>query len=183
MIFAAPAVGGIVWVLDNWLSETDGALQSATILRAYDAINLAKTLYSSDALAANAAGDAVKFTIPVIPSVNLIRSYAEHELRINDERFHDSVIVSAKNILAEPALVTVADLASSHAVRILALEPEVVLLGSGRRQIFPATWFGAEFLRAGIGFEVMDTGAACRTYNVLVAEQRRVVAVLILSSG
>ena len=38
--------------------------------------------------------------------------------------------------------------------------------------------FGAQFLRAGIGFEVMDTGAACRTFNVLVAEQRRVVALL-----
>ena len=55
--------------------------------------------------------------------------------------------------------------------------PELVLLGTGARQIFPAAVFGAQFLRAGIGFEVMDTGAACRTFNVLVAEQRRVVGV------
>jgi len=45
--------------------------------------------------------------------------------------------------------------------------------------LFPAAAFGAQFLRAGIGFEVMDTGAACRTYNVLVGEQRRVVALLL----
>ncbi len=62
--------------------------------------------------------------------------------------------------------------------RILALEPEVVLLGTGSRQIFPAASFRARFLSAGIGFEAMDTGAACRTFNVLVAEQRRVAALL-----
>jgi uncharacterized protein len=53
-----------------------------------------------------------------------------------------------------------------------------VLLGTGERQIFPAPFFGAHFLRVGIGFEVMDTGAACRTFNVLVAEQRLAVAIL-----
>ena len=51
--------------------------------------------------------------------------------------------------------------------RILAHEPEVVLLGTGARQTFPAADFAAQFLAQGIGFEVMDTGAACRTFNVL----------------
>jgi uncharacterized protein len=60
------------------------------------------------------------------------------------------------------------------------LQPEVVLIGTGQRQVFPAPAFGAQFLRAGIGFEVMDTGAACRTFNVLVSEQRLVVALLIV---
>jgi uncharacterized protein len=60
------------------------------------------------------------------------------------------------------------------------MEPEVVLLGTGPRQHFPEASFAARFLRANVGFEVMDTGAACRTFNVLVAEQRRVVAVLLL---
>jgi uncharacterized protein len=55
-----------------------------------------------------------------------------------------------------------------------------VLLGTGPRQIFPAASFRAQFLSAGIGVEVMDTGAACRTFNVLVAEQRRVVALLMV---
>jgi len=56
----------------------------------------------------------------------------------------------------------------------------VVLLGTGRRQTFPAAEFGARFLQSGIGFEVMDTGAACRTFNILVSEHRRVVALLLL---
>jgi len=60
------------------------------------------------------------------------------------------------------------------------LEPELVLVGTGHRQEFPAAAFGAHFLKSGIGFEVMDTGAACRTFNVLVSEQRHVVALLLL---
>jgi uncharacterized protein len=54
-----------------------------------------------------------------------------------------------------------------------------VLLGTGARQIFPVSSYGAQFLRVGVGFEVMDTGAACRTFNVLVAEHRRVAALLL----
>jgi uncharacterized protein len=83
--------------------------------------------------------------------------------------------------LVDTSLSTVADLGEVHAARILALDPELVLIGSGPKQIFPATSFGALFLRAGVGFEVMDTGAACRTFNVLVGEQRRVIAILFVS--
>jgi uncharacterized protein len=90
------------------------------------------------------------------------------------------VIVGASAIREEPALATAAELAAEHAARILEFEPEVVLLGTGRRQTFPAAEFGARFLQSGIGFEVMDTGAACRTFNILVSEHRRVVALLLL---
>jgi len=113
-------------------------------------------------------------------SVNVIRGYGRGELRINDEVFRDTVIVAASAKRTLPALADVADLTSEHAARILEHAPEVVLIGTGHRQVFPAPAFGAQFLRAGIGFEVMDTGAACRTYNVLVGEQRRVVALLMV---
>jgi uncharacterized protein len=121
----------------------------------------------------------MRFTQDSSSGVNLIRAYQTGELRINDAVFHDSVILSASVILTEPALREVTDLGAAHASRILTLDPELVLLGTGQRQIFPAALFGAQFLLAGIGFDVMDTGAACRTFNVLVAEQRRVVAVLL----
>jgi uncharacterized protein len=113
-------------------------------------------------------------------NVNVIRGYADGELRINAETFHSAMIVSASTLAAEAALGSVATLNLEHAARILALEPELVLLGTGRRQIFPPPFFGAEFLKAGIGFEVMDTGAACRTFNVLVSEQRQVVGLLLV---
>ena len=63
---------------------------------------------------------------------------------------------------------------------MLALEPEIVVLGSGTRQRFPELQLLAALLSRGIGCEVMDTGAACRTYNVLASEDRRVVAALLL---
>jgi uncharacterized protein len=113
------------------------------------------------------------------PGNNVIRAYAPGMIRINEVSFTGSVIVSATQILTEPLLATLGDLSHAFAQRVLDLEPDLVLLGTGIRQAFPAAAFAAEFLSAAVGFEVMDTGAACRTFNVLVAEHRRVVAVLL----
>ncbi|MBN8895767.1 MAG: Mth938-like domain-containing protein [Rhodanobacter sp.] len=63
---------------------------------------------------------------------------------------------------------------------LLALKPEVVILGTGERQVFPAAAFMAGFLHKGIGIEVMDNAAAARTYNLLAGEDRQVVAGFIL---
>jgi len=120
----------------------------------------------------------MRFTLDSTAGVNLIRAYRPGEIRINDETFKTSVIVSASQIHAQPGLHGVDDLEAELTARVLALRPELVLLGTGERQVFPAPSYGAQFLGLGIGFEVMDTGAACRTFNVLVAEQRLAVAVL-----
>jgi len=122
----------------------------------------------------------MRFTQDASSGINIIRSYGDGELRVNDAVYRGALILSASTILAEPNLRNLDDLIGIDVSRILALDPELVLLGTGARQIFPAASFGAQFLRAGIGFEVMDTGAACRTFNVLVAEQRRVAALLAL---
>jgi uncharacterized protein len=112
-------------------------------------------------------------------ATNLIRSYGTGEIKINDTAFNVPVIVSSSAIEPGPQVAAADELTAPHAAVVLALKPEVVLLGTGPKQLFPAPEFGATFLRAGVGFEVMDTGAACRTFNVLVSEQRRVVALLI----
>jgi uncharacterized protein len=122
----------------------------------------------------------VRFTQDSGSSANLVRAYGPGELRINDDTYRSSIIVSASALFAVPDIVRVEDLAGLDPSRILALDPELVLLGTGQRQIFAPASFRAEFMRAGIGFEVMDTGAACRTFNVLVTEQRRVVALLMV---
>jgi uncharacterized protein len=113
-------------------------------------------------------------------AIRLIRAYGGGELRINEDTYRETVIVGATSVLTLPDIRDMNDLGNFDPARILALDPELVLLGTGLRQIFPAAAFRARFLSAGIGFEVMDTGAACRTFNVLVAEQRRVVALLML---
>ncbi len=63
---------------------------------------------------------------------------------------------------------------------VLALHPEVGIVGTGQRQVFPAAAFMAGFLRKGVGVEIMDNAAAARTYNLLAGEDRRVVAGFIL---
>jgi uncharacterized protein len=75
---------------------------------------------------------------------------------------------------------TVAELDTDAIVAILSLQPEVVLLGTGARTTFPAPAVLAEFLKRGIGLETMDNAAAARTFNVLVGEGRRAVAVFLL---
>ena len=121
----------------------------------------------------------MRFTQESNPGINVIRAHGGGELRVNENSYRGAVILSASTVLAEPNIQNLDDLIAIDVSRILALEPELVLLGTGARQIFPVASFGAQFLRAGIGFEVMDTGAACRTFNVLVGEQRRVAALLL----
>jgi uncharacterized protein len=122
----------------------------------------------------------MRFTQETSSGINVIRAYGGGELRINDTTYRGAVILSASTAQSEPNIENLDELIAIDLARVLALEPELVLLGTGERQIFPAASFGAQFLRAGIGFEVMDTGAACRTFNVLVGEKRRVVGLLLV---
>ena len=122
----------------------------------------------------------MRFTKDSSSGINIIRGYGAGELRVNDTIYRGAVILSASTVIAEPNIHHLDELLALDASSMLALQPEVVLLGTGARQIFPAASFSAQFLRAGIGIETMDTGAACRTFNVLAGEQRRVVAMLLL---
>ncbi|MBD3669265.1 MAG: Xcc1710-like domain-containing protein [Gammaproteobacteria bacterium] len=69
---------------------------------------------------------------------------------------------------------------AEHFARLLEWEPEVALFGSGRRLRFPAAEVLAPLHRQGVGVEVMDTAAACRTFNILASEGRRVVAAMLM---
>lgn len=122
----------------------------------------------------------MRFTQDSSSGINIIRGYAAGELRVNENIYRGAVILSASTVIAEPNIQNLDDLLALDPSCMLALEPEVVLLGTGARQVFPSASFSAQFLRTGIGFETMDTGAACRTFNVLAGEQRRVVAMLLL---
>jgi uncharacterized protein len=122
----------------------------------------------------------MRFTEDSTSGINVIRAYGNGELRVNEHAYRGAVILRAATVIADANVHNLDALIAMDASRTLGLEPELVLLGTGARQIFPAPSFGAQFLRAGIGFEVMDTSAACRTFNVLVGEHRRVAAILLL---
>ena len=123
----------------------------------------------------------VKFTLEPASQANLIRSYSATELRIGEQRVQRSCLVTAERLITEWPPATFDELAPAHLEAIFALAPELVLLGTGPTQRFAAPEVRSEFARRRIGLEAMQLGAACRTFNVLVQEDRKVLAALFLS--
>jgi uncharacterized protein len=123
----------------------------------------------------------MKFTLEASSRTNLIRGYSPQEIRIGNQRLTASCIVTADTLITQWEPASFADLKAEHLQAILELKPELVLLGTGPAQRFPPPAIRAAFTSAGVGLEVMDLGAACRTFNILVQEERRVAAALFLS--
>jgi len=113
-------------------------------------------------------------------SQNFIRVYEAGEVRLAERVIRSHCLIAPEQIMAEWSARSVDSLTLDDLQPIFALKPEIVILGTGMRQQFPAAAIHAAFLAREIGFEVMDLGAACRTFNVLLSEDRRVVAALLL---
>jgi uncharacterized protein len=121
----------------------------------------------------------VKLHATLPGGVNAITGYGEGYVMVNGARLDSSVVVLPERI--EPwAVKTFDELSTEDFIFLRDLNAEIVLLGTGARQRFPHPRYGAELAKAGIGLEVMDLQAACRTYNILVAEQRKVAAALLI---
>ena len=122
----------------------------------------------------------MKFTLEGGSNVNVIRSYSSQEIRIGEHSIRSSCIVTADQLIASWPPATLDELQVNHLEPIFELGPELVLLGTGARQRLAATAIRAAFTARKIGLEAMDLGAACRTFNILVQEDRRVAAALFL---
>jgi len=121
----------------------------------------------------------MKFTLEDQATVHAVTAREPGQVRIAGRSFTRSLVVNATSILEEWPVVDVAAVPAALDAA-LALGPDILILGTGERQVFPeATVFAAVAAR-GVGFEVMDNGAACRTYNLLLAEGRNVALALIL---
>ena len=121
----------------------------------------------------------MKFTQQHPADLNVIRRYGPDFIAIGEREIRSSCILSARTLAAwQPT--SVEELALEHLAPLFDLGPEVVVLSTGARQRFPRAALRAEFATRKIGLEVMEIGAACRTYNVLVTEERRVLAAILL---
>jgi uncharacterized protein len=114
-----------------------------------------------------------------IAAANLIHAYELGRVRIGERWLSGNLVVAPEHLIedwraAAPADVTLADLEPA-----LALEPEILLLGTGGTLVWPEADLMSALAARGIGLEIMSTPAACRTFNVLVHERRRVVAALL----
>lgn len=109
-----------------------------------------------------------------------ITGYSANSVAINEKDYCESLILSATTIISPWPVYSVETLELADLVSVLDMNPDVVLLGTGVHQKFPSAQLYAMFGSRGIGLEVMNNGALCRTFNILVAEDREVVAAIIL---
>lgn len=122
----------------------------------------------------------MRFSLDTDANRYVIKSYGLGWINVNEREIRRSVIVTPERLVADWPPQTFADLEEGHFVAIQPLEPEIVLLGTGDRQRFPHPRLTRSLLERGIGVEVMDTAAACRTYNIIMLEGRRVAAALLM---
>ena len=111
---------------------------------------------------------------------NYIQSVTPSAVLIGGTSYGGALIVSADRIVTDWRPRPIAELQLDDFQAALELDPEVILFGTGATHRFAANRLLTTIMSRGVGFEVMATPAACRTYNVLIAEDRRVVAALLL---
>lgn len=115
-----------------------------------------------------------------LPGQKMFTAHGEGYVMVSGEKFEQPVVVTPENVATDWPARDFDSLDESHFTYFLALEPEVLLLGTGPRLQFPHPRLYRMLIEARIGVEFMDTAAACRTYNILAAEDRKVVAAILL---
>jgi uncharacterized protein len=121
----------------------------------------------------------MKFHLSTTPG-NVVTGLGPGWVRIGTIEYRENLVLTPESITAGFAPAGFEALAAADFAPLLASRPDVVLLGTGRTIRFPAPQVTRLLAENQVGLEVMDTPAACRTYNILAAEGRRVVAALIL---
>ncbi|RYF76175.1 MAG: hypothetical protein EOO22_02870 [Comamonadaceae bacterium] len=117
---------------------------------------------------------------PDKPDVQTVTAHGPGWVSINGERIDSSVVISSLGARFAWSCERFEQLDESHFARLADLDAELVVFGSGTRLRFPRPAWISPLMKLRIGVETMDTAAACRTYNILAAEGRRVVAALLI---
>ncbi len=125
----------------------------------------------------------MKLNLDPAATAQFVRAYGPEGILVGERWYRSSLVVAATGVRENWPPKSVESLTNAHVAGLIELRPQVLLLGSGMRQRFPSREVLAPLYEARIGFEVMDTAAACRSYNLLLAEGREVVAALILDSA
>lgn len=124
-----------------------------------------------------------KFAMKLEPDnfdVQTIKGYGPGWVGVNGEKITHSVILGSKGQRVDWLCRTFEDLGAGHFAQLADLGAELVIFGSGKRIRFPQAAWLQPLMAQRVGLETMDTGAACRTYNILAGEGRNVVVALLL---
>jgi len=109
-----------------------------------------------------------------------IRAYKPGTIQVNELVYSQSLIVMPNKLIENWPPQSIDALSSKDLAPIIEFKPDIVLLGTGEHHVLITAEIYGDLINHGIGVEVMDTGAACRTYNALSAENRNVAAALII---
>jgi uncharacterized protein len=123
----------------------------------------------------------LKLHLNNVSGINLFTGYGEGYVMVNHQRHAQSLVVLRDRVLTDWPPAGFDALDAGHFALLAELAPEIVLLGTGERLRFPRPELTRALIEARIGLEVMDIQAACRTYNFLAAEERKVAAALLFS--
>ena len=113
---------------------------------------------------------------------NTITGYGDGYIEINKIPYSHAVLLSSDGEILEWAVKSFDELSPVDFTQMASLKPELIIIGTGKRQRFPKPELLKTLIEAKIGFEVMDSQAACRTYNILVGEGRQVLLALIVEA-
>ncbi|MFQ5546933.1 MAG: Mth938-like domain-containing protein [Woeseia sp.] len=122
----------------------------------------------------------MKFTRDQTSKVT-IRQFESGVIKVGDRLLRQDLALTADEVIHDWPATAIAELTEADLEPLLASDPELILLGTGRLPVFPPRELVFALARRGVGLEAMDTAAACRTFNILVSEGRRVAAVLIVN--
>lgn len=121
----------------------------------------------------------LKLQLANLGDTRLFTAHGTDHVMVNGERYERSIVVLAEEVRSDWDAAGFDELDETHFAWFLELKPDLLLLGTGARQRFPHPRLYRALTDAGIGVECMATPAACRTYNILAAEGRRVVAAIL----
>ena len=122
----------------------------------------------------------MKFSEDVKPTYNNISSYGEGFVQIKEKLINTSVVIGVEELVSNWRPSTFSDLSIDDCELLVKTKPDVIILGTGAKQHFPEMDVLKFFVQQQIGLEIMDTAAACRTFNILLSEDRNVVAGLFM---
>ena len=114
---------------------------------------------------------------------NKIQSYSDNSFKVKNTIIHSNIVISRTKLQKNWFSEDYSQFAMQHLNEFIDWHPEIIILGTGKSLLMPEENLTAYVNQRHIGFEIMDTGAACRCYNVLIDEGRDVVACLFLSSN
>ena len=124
----------------------------------------------------------MKLHAQLIAGLNAITAYGTDHFAVNGQMLHSSFVVTPDRLIAPWPPREVSALTEADIVQIVELGCPIVLLGTGRKQYFPSPVVLRPLIDKGIGVEIMDSLAACRTYSILLAEGRMVAAAIMLDT-